>query len=52
MIGKYLFARISEREIRKIEQIEGNFFRFKSVHTKIIWTMRVCIIQMILLKKT
>ena len=50
MIGKYLSARISEREIRKMGQIRGNFFRFESVHTKIIWTMRGCIIQMMVLE--
>ncbi len=34
MIGKYLSARIIEREIRKTEQTNGNFFLFESVHTK------------------
>ena len=50
MIGKLLGVRISEREIRKIEQIRGNFFRFESVHIKIIWTMRECIAQMMVLE--
>ena len=50
MIGKYLSARIIEREIRKTEQTNGNFFLFESVHTKIIWTMRVCIAQMMVLE--
>jgi len=50
MIGKYLSARIIEREIRKTEQAKGNFFLFESVHTKIIWTMRGCIAQMMVLE--
>lgn len=50
MIGKYLSARIIEREIRKTEQTNGNFFLFECVHTKFIWTMRGCIIQMMVLE--
>lgn len=50
MIGKYLSARIIEREIRKTEQTNGNFFLFESVRTKIIWTMRGCIAQMMVLE--
>ena len=50
MIGKYLSTRIIEREIRKTEQTNGNFFLFESVHTKIIWTMRECIAQMMVLE--
>ena len=34
MIGKLLGVRISEREIRKMGQIRGGFFRFESVRTK------------------
>lgn len=50
MIGKYLSVRIIEREIRKTGQAEENFFLFESVHTKIIWTMRGCIAQMMVLE--
>lgn len=50
MIGKLLGVRISEREIRKMGQIKGGFFRFESVHIQIIWTMRGCIAQMMVLE--